>query len=74
MSDYVSDFDQACFSDFTPSLLGLEQPTTSDLLDNFDWDEPNYDELARVDWSALYEEVMGVVAGEAVDGLQPGNR
>jgi hypothetical protein len=71
MSDYVTDFN---FMDLTSSSLGLDQPTTFDLLDNIDWNEPNYDDLANVDWSALHEEVMGVVVGEPADGLQPGDR
>jgi hypothetical protein len=71
MSDYAIDFD---FMDFTPSSLGLDQPTTSDLLDAIDWDEANYDDLANVDWSALHKEVMDVAVGEPADGLQPGDR
>jgi hypothetical protein len=71
MSDYVTDFD---FMDFSPSSLGLDQPTTFDHLDNIDWDQPNYEDLANVDWSALHEEVMGVAVGEPADLLQPGDR
>lgn len=37
MSDYVANSEQACFDmDFSPFALGLGDPATSDLLDNFD--------------------------------------
>jgi hypothetical protein len=75
MSDYIANSEQACSSmDFSPSALGLGDPAMSDLLDNFDWDDPDYEDLAKVDWHALHGEIMEVVVGEPDEGLQPGDR
>jgi hypothetical protein len=75
MSDYVANKDQAGFDmDFSPTALGLSEPTMSDRLDDINWDEPNYEDLANVDWHALHEEIMEVVVGEPDEGLLPGDR
>ncbi|KAH4881846.1 hypothetical protein HBI81_240410 [Parastagonospora nodorum] len=75
MSDYVNDFDLTDFIDTSPSSSSFNQPTTSDCLDDIDWANLNYEDLASVDWSALHEEVMGVVLGEPADEqLQPDDR
>jgi hypothetical protein len=74
MSDYVDNFDQNVSMDAAPFSSGFVDPTTSDLLDDIDWENPSYEDLAAIDWSALHEEVMGVVVGEPADEqLQPGD-
>ncbi|KAH3915769.1 hypothetical protein HBI56_042110 [Parastagonospora nodorum] len=75
MSDYVNEFDLTDFMDTPPTSPGFEQPTTSECLDQIDWENPNYKDLASVDWNALHEEIIGVVLGEPADEqLQPDDR
>jgi len=75
MSEYVNDFDLAEFMDTSPSSPGFDQPTMSESLDQIDWENLDYEDLANIDWSALHKEVMDVVLREPADEqLQPGDR
>lgn len=71
----INAFNMADFVDTSPSSPGFDQPTTSECLDDIDWENPNYEDLAPVDWSALHDEIMGVVLDEPADEqLQPDDR
>jgi hypothetical protein len=75
MSDYVNEFDLTDSMDTSPFSPGFDHPTMSEYLDDIDWENPSYEGLARVDWSALHDEIMGVVLGEPADvQLQPDDR
>lgn len=78
MSDYVNTTDQASFDgsamDLSPFSLGFHQPTMSEHLDDIDWAHPSYEDLARVDWKQLHEEIMQEVFEDPADELQPGDR
>jgi hypothetical protein len=62
-------------SPFSPSRF---QPTMSEYVDMLDWDMPLDQDLDKVDWTALYEEVtsgpFGVVWEEQAEQLQLGDR
>jgi hypothetical protein len=78
MSDYVNPADQAAFDgpgmDPLPFSLGFDQPTTADHLDNIDWANPDYEDLARIDWIQLHDEVMQEVFEDQAAELHPGDR
>jgi hypothetical protein len=75
MSDYVNTTDQASFDgsamDLSPFSLGFDQ---SNHLDNIDWANPNYEDLANIDWRELHDEVMQEMFEEPAGELQPGDR
>jgi hypothetical protein len=77
MSDYVNTADQASFDglgmDSVPFSYDFDQPTKSDHLDNIDWANPDYEDLARIDWRQLHDEIMQEVFEDPAAELQPGD-
>lgn len=75
MSDYVNNDNQACFDGAFESFdMDFGQPTIDEALDNIDWDQPSYEDLANVDWAALHDEIMEDVFEDPAEGMQPGDR
>jgi hypothetical protein len=78
MSDYVNPADQASFDDLgwdhLPFSSGFDQPTMPDHLDDINWANPDYEDLAKVDWRELHDEIMQEVFENPATELQPGDR